>query len=86
MKPIFELHPDYGTLYTIEQFRENVKSNCITDYDGHGYLSNGKEKAKNFVVYPSQFKKGKVHLGLLWELGKTGEIPKWATHIIWFNK
>lgn len=82
----FEPLSTYGDLMTIKEFKKNVNYGGFIDYDGYGKLSNGKLVANNFIVYPSQFKRGKVHYGLLFETGELIDIPKWATHVMWFNR
>lgn len=69
--------PDYGDLFTIQEFEALVRGGSFTDFDGHGNWSDGKRvwsdafNSKSFV-YPSSFS---VELA-----------PKGATHVVWFNK
>ena len=64
--------PDYGDLYTIDEFLDHVKSGGITDNDGSAYaaLADGRTSIE---VSPR---------GVLYgQLIGTG-----FTHIAWFNK
>lgn len=62
--------PSYGDIMTVEDFKENVKSRMFIDYDGHGYPSKNGKMHRDLMIVPSQ-----AH-----------QIPKDATHIVWFNK
>jgi hypothetical protein len=62
--------PDYGDLMTVKDFREACSVGALIDYDGTGYPVKGKKMARNVVVLPS----------------KRNNIPKSATHVMWFNK
>jgi len=67
----FESIPDYGDLMTMQVFINSVKIGAFTDYDGFGNLST-ETQMSNRQLSPSQL--------------RTRKIPKWATHIVWFNK
>jgi hypothetical protein len=84
MKIEFESLPNYGDLFTIVDFKRDVDCGALLDYDGYGYLSNGYQVAYDFVVYPSLFKRGKV--AFEYKKKEIIDIPKWATHVIWFNR
>ena len=80
--------PDFGDVMPLESFIDCVKSGGFIDYDGHGYLSDGK-RMSNMIVVPSKFEQGQTsifdilveHNEMTW-----GRIPEWATHVVWFNK
>lgn len=57
-------------VYTVQDFRDAVKSGAFIDYDGYGYpVRNGLANDK-MIIKPSQV---------------TG-IPEDATHVVWFNR
>jgi len=61
---------DEDDVYTIEEFKEHVKAGSFIDYDGFG------EPVKDGLADPS-----------IWiKPSKIKEIPKDATHIVWFNR
>jgi len=62
--------PDYGDLMAIEDFREACKGGAFIDYDGYGHPVKGDKMMRSVAVLPS----------------KLEEIPKDATHIMWFNR
>jgi len=62
--------PDYGDLMTVEAFNEACEETMFTDYDGHGYPSDGKMMDREVVVEPSS---------------RAIMLPG-ATHVVWFNK
>ena len=62
--------PDYRDLMTVKDFLEACEVGAFIDYDGYGYPVKDEKMMSNFIVLPS----------------KRGEIPKDATHIVWFNK
>lgn len=62
--------PDYGTLMTVDEFRADVRSRLLIDYDGFGHPVRNGRLDQTRTVYPSQ-----VH-----------RIPPDATHIHWYNR
>jgi hypothetical protein len=75
MIPPLEPLPDYGDLFTIEEWLGYVKSGCFTDYDGMGsWATETQMPSGGDYVYPSQ-------------VDKPGFAPPaWATHVVWFNR
>ena len=63
--------PDYGDLIELNQWLEMIETDFLIDYDGYGYWAT-KDGMKG-KVYPSDIVKGIIP-------------PKWATHVIWFNR
>jgi len=61
---------DFGDLFTVEEFIELCKSGGFIDYDGFGYPVKNKKMNSDFIIFPSEFE----------------NIPKDATHIIWYNR
>lgn len=57
-------------IYTIKEFKEHVINGFFIDYDGFGYPIKNNKADPKIIIKPSKMK----------------EIPKDATHIIWFNK
>jgi hypothetical protein len=72
-KLAFSEHPDYGDLFTMEEFIDDCDSGCMTDYDGTGRLATA-QQVSNVYVSPSDFEYEGV------------KAPEWATHVMWFNK
>jgi len=64
--------PDYGELFTPGEFHAHVKVGAITPDDGSGYWA------------CSVYEDGQI--GYHRSHDCFGERPKWATHIVWFNK
>jgi hypothetical protein len=70
---------DLDCLMTWEEFLESVEDGCLIDYDGFGRLATQdktttKMMESNIEIYPS-------------EAGfPSRPHPKWATHVMWFNK
>lgn len=62
--------PKYGELMTVEEFRKAVEGGAYIDYDGR---ANPAKLAVATDVY--------VRPSKLWE-----ELPKDATHVVWYNK
>jgi hypothetical protein len=65
--------PDYGDVFTVQEFMEGVRDRLFMDYDGTGYaakLIEGQVLLSSVLARPSR-----IH-----------EIPEDATHIAWFNK
>lgn len=65
--------PKYGHVMTINDFKEAVDDGMFTDYDGHGYASNGKHESE-YLIMPSRVD----------FLPK--EVKEQATHVVWYNK
>lgn len=70
-KEILEEIPDYGDLFTIEEFEKDCKSGGFIDYDGTGYYA-FKNKMTNKEISCDSFVKGTY--------------DKNYTHVMWFNK
>lgn len=83
MKPDKEI-PNYGTLMTVEDFAECVKTGGFIDYDGWGNLAIV-DKCSSLTVTPSSFKKGKCFTAIF-EHRDQIDIPDWATHVVWYNR
>ena len=63
----------YGDNIPLEEWLDCVSSKGFIDYDGHGCFSTALKRS-NFIVVPSDITEKKI------------KIPKWATHVTWFNK
>ena len=63
--------PEYGDHMTMEEWINGVTSSCLIDYDGYGYLAT-ENSMSDIVIVPSDL------LGF--------DIPKWWTHVVWFNR
>lgn len=63
--------PDYGDHMTMEHFNANCDCGGFIDYDGYGNLAT-ETNCSDIEIYPS--------------IRKTMNIPKWATHVVWYNK
>lgn len=61
---------DFGDLMTVKDFLEACDQGAFIDYDGSGHPVKDGKMMSGFRVIPS----------------KRSEIPKDATHIMWFNK
>lgn len=61
---------DDDDVYTVDEFREQVRTGGFIDYDGHGYPVKGNMADRNRVIRPST----------------VDSIPSDATHIVWFNR
>lgn len=61
-------------LMTIEEFLDNVTNGCLIDYDGMGQFATNTQCHGSWI-YPSNF-----HPNL------TIAVPKWATHVVWYNR
>ena len=57
-------------VYTVEEFRELVRTRSFIDYDGHGYPVKEKMADRKRVIRPST----------------VDSIPSDATHVVWFNR
>jgi len=60
----------FGDLMAVTDFIESCKCHALIDYDGYGHPVKDGSEDPKIYIRPS-----KLH-----------EIPKDATHIIWFNK
>lgn len=69
MKPIVD-----GDLYTLEEFAQSVQDGSLADYDGTGYLSDGKYSYA-IAVQPSTF-----------SIKQALDFKSGFTHVLWFNK
>lgn len=58
-------------VYTIKEFLEHVESNSFIDYDGWGYPVKNKLADESIPIIPSRANQ---------------DIPKDATHIVWYNR
>lgn len=69
-KPI----PEYGDLFTLEEFLELCESYCFVDYDGFGNYSDGENMVigLDMMMLPSEFL----------AIGRDTVF----THVVWFNK
>jgi hypothetical protein len=65
--------PDYGDHMTLEDFNDCVKCGGFIDYDGTGYYATKDKMNRAFVASPGAIMSGK-------------KPPKWATHVMWFNR
>jgi len=81
--------PDYGSLYTLEEFIELCEDGSFIDYDGYGCYA-FKDKMSDKCIHPSD-----VTGNYSWFDFNTGEfnskkipvnIDKNFTHILWFNR
>jgi hypothetical protein len=68
------LLPDYGDLYTVDEFISHCNEGWFTNYDGHGRWSDGVYEYGNWddFVKPSDILGGKIR-------------PEF-THIVWYNR
>lgn len=66
-----------GDLMTVKEFLSIVASGGFNDYDGHGKLATEIAESNVYIKPSDMFHKN----GAL-----KFKFPKWATHIIWFNK
>jgi len=73
MKVEFKKIPDYGDIQTLIEWTNNCKVGMFIDYDGWGYFATENEMSNKRVI-PSDLRNPNF------------KIPKWVTHIIWFNK
>ena len=65
--------PDYGDLMTWEDFESTCKGGAFIDTDGSGYMAI--EHAESTIpIRPSQI------------VREANCRPKWATHVMWYNK
>ena len=65
--------PDYGDVFTVEEFKGCVRTGAFIDYDGSAHpakLIDGKIMLSHEYIKPSR-----IH-----------ELSEDATHIAWFNR
>jgi hypothetical protein len=60
---------EYGSEYTVAQFRQHVAAEQWTDASGYGHPMKERVMDRNYFVKPS----------------RVDEIPKDATHIMWYD-
>lgn len=70
---IMEPLPNYGDHMEINEWKECCRHNNFIDYDGSGVFATDK-LTSSIPVVPSDVTRG----------AKT--FPKWATHVVWFNR
>ena len=58
---------------TIDKFIEGAKDEWLTDDDGYGYFATNNEVSNKEVYFP-------------YDWDEDVEFPKWATHVVWYNK
>lgn len=68
--PYDEEIPDYGTVFTVEEFTAAVDDGGFINYDGQGYPCKDGKMMGRYRMLPSQI----------------GRMPEDATHFVWFNK
>ena len=61
---------DEDDVYTVKEFKARVKQGSFIDYDGTGLPVKGNLADSSIWIKPS----------------KLNEIPKDATHIVWYNR
>lgn len=59
---------------TLDEFRKAAEIHAYIDYDGYGHLATETE-VSNVETWPSKFLKTEEK-----------DLPKWATHIVWYNR
>jgi hypothetical protein len=69
-KMYIEEIPDHGHVMTVDEFLDSVVFGELLDCDGFGHPSRNGRMTRTIIIQPSF----------------TTDIPKDATHIIWFNK
>lgn len=57
-------------VYTVEEFQQHVVTNGFIDYDGFGHPVKNRLADPDIIIKPS----------------RTQDIPKDATHIVWYNR
>ena len=60
--------PDYGDIMTVKAFVDSCNDNSFIDYDGFGHPVKDGKMCPRLIIKPS----------------RRQEIPKEATHIVWF--
>jgi len=64
--------PDYGELFSIDEFNRALRAGLFNNYDGHGYYAT-KTHMSTVYIAPSKFSIATARLMN-------------ATHVMWFNK
>ena len=64
--------PDYGQVFTVDDFREDCGWGNYNDFDGSGYYANPPLMDRAKPARPSDIVQGKTEPGF--------------THVVWFNK
>lgn len=70
---LIEPIPDYGDLFTLDEFMQACKEGCFVDYDGAGNYATSTQMT-DIEIRPSDVTKC------------TRPIYKEYTHVVWFNK
>lgn len=72
----FSSVPEYGNLFTFEEFLENIRQGFFIDYDGVGHYAfedaTGIIWDSKILVYPSDYANRRIDFRF--------------SHVIWFNK
>ena len=70
-----------GDHMPIDEFLNCCRTTCFIDYDGFGNLATA-DKESNVGIKPSMYyvKRGGVIIRT------SRKLPKWATHIVWYNR
>lgn len=63
--------PEYGDLFTVEQFKEMCDSGCLINSDGSGEYAT-ETACSRVEALPSDFKRGIINRDY--------------THVVWYNK
>ena len=63
-----------GDLMSLDEWMDNVRVGAFIDYDGYGNYATSEKYYPDIDVYPSHVRKP----GFIF--------PKWATHIVWYNR
>lgn len=66
-----ELIPDYGDIFTMQEFIEDCENGCLIDYDGIGFYS-FEDMITDHQIRPSDVMEGKHDTRY--------------THVVWFNR
>lgn len=65
---------DAGDLIPINRFLESVAHGWFVDYDGFGEWATSTHYLSGHWVHPSDISNSRK------------PIPKWATHVVWYNR
>lgn len=68
----FSDRSNYGRFMTLSNFKASVEAGLFIDYDGFGNLATSR-KESDYEIKPSHIK------------GKR-PLPRWATHVVWYNR
>jgi hypothetical protein len=71
INPEFKPLSNYGDLFTIDDFLDMVRCGGVTDWDGSGSWATKTQQSNVDINFATILK---------------NDPPKWATHVIWFNK